>query len=71
MTNLSLLGPVVEGESLADTAPVAASSGEVLARGSVKFQISEIDDLLCVYQFAFWRTSPSAAIPFIVSLCRE
>ena len=37
----------------------------------MKLLLSEIEDLLGVYQFAFWRVSPSAAIPLIVSLCRN
>ena len=37
----------------------------------MKLRLSEIEDLLGVYQLAFWRVSPSAAIPLIVSLCRN
>ena len=69
--DLSPLGPVDEGQSVAETAPVAASSGAVLCRDSMKLRLSEIEDLLGVYQFAFWRVSPSAAIPLIVSLYRD
>ena len=68
--DLSLLGPVDEGESVAETAPVDFSSGATLCRDSMKFRVSEIEDLLGVHQFAFWRASPSFAIPLIVSLCR-
>ena len=63
--DLLLLGPVDEGES------VAASSGAALCRDSIKLRVLEIEDLLGVHQFAFWRASPSAAIPLIVSLCRD
>ena len=66
--DLSLLGPVVEGESAAEAAPVVASSGAVLCRDSVKLRISEIKDLLGVHQFSFWRTCPSVAVPLLVSL---
>ena len=54
-----------------ETVPVAASSGAVLCRVSMKLRVSEIEHLLDVHQLAFWRASPSAAIPLIVSLCRE
>ena len=37
----------------------------------MKLRVSEIEDFLCVHQFAFWRASPSAAIPLIISLCRD
>ena len=66
-----LLVPVVEGESVAETAPVAASSGAVLCRDSMKLRISEIEDLLGVQQFAFMRASRCAAIPLKVSLYRD
>ena len=69
--NLSLLGPVVESESMAEAASVAASSGAVLCRDSVKLRISKVEDLLGVHQFAFWRASPSVAASLIVSLCRK
>ena len=69
--NLSLLGPVDEGESMAEKAPVAAFSGAVLCRDSMKLRVSEIEHLLGVHQFAFWHAFPSAAIPLIVSLCRD
>ena len=66
--DLSLLGPVDDGESVAETALVAASSGAVLCRDSIKLRVSKIEDLSCVHQFAFFCASPSAAIPLIVSL---
>ena len=69
--DLSLLGPVDEGQSVAKTAPAAACSGAVLCRDSMKLRVSEIEDLLSVHQFVFCRASPSAAIPLIVSLCRD
>ena len=69
--DLSLLGPVGEGEPAVETAPVAVSNGAASCRDSMKLRLSEIEDLLGVYQFAFWRVSPSAAIPLIVSLCRN
>ena len=69
--DFSLEGPLVEGECMVEAAPVAASRGAVLCRYSVKLWISEVEDLLGVYQFAFWRASPSVAVPLIVSLCRE
>ena len=67
--DLSLLGQVDEGESVAETAPVDVSCGAPLCRDSMKLRASEIEDLLGVHQFAFWRASTSAAIPLIVSLC--
>ena len=69
--NLSLLGPVDESESVAETTSVDDSSCSALCRDSMKHRVSEIEDLLGVHQFAFWRASPSAAIPLIVSLCRN
>ena len=69
--DLSLLGPVGEGESVVETAPVDVASGAASCRNSMKLRFSEIEDLLGVHQFAFWRVSPSAAIPLIVSLCRN
>ena len=53
--DLSLLGPVDEGESVAETAPVDVSSGAALCRNSMKLRVSEIEDLLGVHQFAFWH----------------
>ena len=60
----SLLGPVVGGEFVAETAPVAASSGAVLCWNSVKLRISEIEDLLDVHQFVFCRASPQCCGAF-------
>ena len=67
--DLSLLGPVDESESVAETTSVDVSSCSALCQDSMKLRVSEIEDLLGVHQFAFWRASPSAAIPLIVSLC--
>ena len=69
--DLSLLGPVDESESVAETISVDVSSCSALCQDSMKLRVSEIEDLLGVHQFAFWRASPSAAIPLIVSLCRN
>ena len=40
--DLSLLRPVDEGESVAETAPVDVSSGAALCRDSMKLRVSEI-----------------------------
>ena len=69
--DLSLLGPVVEGESVVETVLMAVSIGAVLCWDSMKLRISEIEDLLGAHQFAFWRTSTSVAVPLIVSLCQK
>ena len=69
--DLSLLGPVEEGESAAKAATVVAFRGAALGRDSVKLRIYEIEDRLGVHQFAFWRASPSVAVSLLVSLCRE
>ena len=69
--DLSLLGPVGEDESVVETAPVDVTSGATSCRDSVKLRLSEIEDLLGVHRFTFWRVSPSAAIPLMVSLCRN
>ena len=60
--DLSLLGPVDESESVAETTSVDVSSCSALCQDSMKLRVSEIEDLLGVHQFAFWRASPSAAI---------
>ena len=69
--DLSLLRPVDESESVAETTSVDVSSCFASCQDSMKLRVSEIEDLLGVHQFAFWRASPSAAIPLIVSLCSD
>ena len=53
--DLSLLGPVDESESVAETTSVDVCSFSASCQDSMKLRVSEIEDLLGVHQFAFWR----------------
>ena len=57
---------------LLDSVPKSVDSvPSVLKYDSLKLRISEIENALGIYQFAFWKTTAQNSIAIISSLCRD
>ena len=59
-------------DELLDSVPKSVDSvPSVLKYDSLKLRISEIENALGIYQFAFWKTTAQNSIAIISSLCRD